>query len=195
LASKRPEVAVAKIYYFLCVLCALCGKKYDMKRLLASCFGLGWLPLAPGSWGSLPPTIIFGLLCYVHAPALLISIVMAALALYGSIICIKFVPAVIAETGKPDPGEVVADEIAGQAITFLATPFFLAVGTASARQVLATTILGFLLFRAFDAIKPWPIHKLEKLREGWGVLVNDLMASVYAAIVLQICVRLWIAGI
>jgi phosphatidylglycerophosphatase A len=165
-----------------------------MKRILTSCFGLGWLPLAPGSWGSLPPTIIFGLLCYVHAPALLISIVMAALALCGSIICIKFVPAVIAETGKNDPGEVVADEIAGQAITYLVTPFFLAVRMVSVKQVLAITVLGFLLFRAFDSIKPWPIRKLEKLREGWGVLCDDLMASVYAAIVLQICVRLWITG-
>jgi len=165
-----------------------------MKRLLASCFGLGWLPLAPGSWGSLPPAIIFGLLCYVHAPALLISIIMAALALYGSIICIKFVPAVIAETGKNDPGEVVADEVAGQSITYLVTPFFLAVGTASVKQVLATTILGFLLFRLFDIIKPWPIRKLEKLREGWGVLCDDLMASVYAAIVLLICIRLWISN-
>jgi len=163
-----------------------------MKRLLTSCFGLGWLPLAPGSWGSLPPTIIFGLLCYVHTPALLISIVMAALALYGSIICIKFVPAVIAETGKNDPKEVVADEIAGQAITYLATPIFLAVGTASVKQVVVTTILGFLLFRAFDSIKPWPIRKLEKLPRGWGILADDLMASAYAAIVLQICVKWWI---
>jgi len=117
---------------------------------------------------------------------------MAALALYGSIICIKFVPAVIAETGKNDPKEVVADEIAGQAITYLATPIFLAVGTASVKQVVVTTILGFLLFRAFDSIKPWPIRKLEKLPRGWGILADDLMASAYAAIVLQICVKWWI---
>ena len=164
-----------------------------MKRLLTSCFGLGWLPFAPGSWGSLPPTIIFVLMCHLGAPALLRSFVMTALALVGCAICIRFAPAVIAATGKTDPGEIVADEIAGQSVTFL-TVGFLAIETFSTKQIWGTAVLGFLLYRAFDAVKPWPIHKLEKLPAGWGILADDLMASVYAAIALQICIRLWIAG-
>lgn len=164
-----------------------------MKRLLASCFGLGRLPVAPGTWGSLPPTIIFALMCHLGASALLISFVMAALTLGGCAICIKLAPAVIAATGNTDPREVVADEFAGQALTFLAIAF-LAVVVASARQIWVITALGFGLFRLFDIAKPWPIRKLEKLPKGWGVLADDLMASVYAAIVLQVCVRLWIIG-
>jgi phosphatidylglycerophosphatase A len=118
---------------------------------------------------------------------------MTALALVGSAICIRFAPAVIAATGKTDPGEVVADEIAGQSVTFL-TVGFLAIETFSTKQIWGTAALGFLLYRAFDAVKPWPIHKLEKLPAGWGILADDLMASVYAAIALQVCIRLWIAG-
>jgi len=118
---------------------------------------------------------------------------MAALALAGSVSCVKFAPAAIAATGNADPGEVVADEFAGQAVTFLAIPL-LGAELSSAGQIWAVTAAGFVLFRLFDIAKPWPIHKLEKLPLGWGVLADDLMAGVYAAIILEICVRLWIAG-
>lgn len=164
-----------------------------MKRLLASCFGLGRLPVAPGTWGSLPPTLVFALMCLLSTSAVIVSIVMAVLALAGSVLCIKFAPASITATGKTDPREVVADELAGQAVTLLVIPF-LVVGTASTSQIWGIAVLGFLLFRFFDIVKPWPIRKLEKLPQGWGVLADDLMAGLYAAIVLNVCVRLWIAG-
>jgi len=159
-----------------------------MRRLIASCFGLGWLPLAPGSWGSLPPVVIFASMCYFRAPGVLISVVMAALALAGSYFCVKFTPAVIAASGKNDPPEVVLDEVAGQAITLLAVPF-LAPAAISASQFLITAAAGFLLFRAFDTIKPWPARKFEKFPAGWGVLADDLMAGVYAGIALLLCIR------
>ena len=117
---------------------------------------------------------------------------MAVLVLAGSVACVKFAPAAIAATGKNDPGEVVADELAGQAVTFLASPF-LALGSASAGQVWAVAAAGFFLFRAFDIVKPWPIRKFEKLPEGWGILADDLVAGVFAWIVLQICVELFLA--
>ncbi|UCC96606.1 MAG: phosphatidylglycerophosphatase A [Phycisphaerales bacterium] len=158
-----------------------------MKRMLASCFGLGRLPLAPGTWGSLPPVIIFGLMCHLHTPAAVTCIVMAALVLAGSVVCVMFAPATIAATGKNDPGEVVADELAGQAVTFLAAPFW------AAGAGWAIALLGFALFRIFDIAKPWPIRKLEKFPAGWGILADDLLAGVYAAIALQICVMLWMA--
>ena len=155
-----------------------------MKRLLTSCFGLGRLPLAPGTWGSLPPMFVFALMCYFGASTVQISIVMAALVLAGSVVCVKFAPGIVAATGKIDPREVVADEFAGQAITFLA------VGTVLASQIWATAVLGFLLFRLFDIAKPWPIRKLEKLPKGWGILADDLLAGVYAGIALLLCLRI-----
>ncbi len=160
-----------------------------MKRLLTSCFGLGRLPVAPGTWGSLPTAIIFGLMWQLHASGISISIVMAALAIAGSVICVRYAPAAIAATGNTDPREVVADELAGQAVTFLAVPF-LAISAVSTKDIWVAAVLGFFLFRLFDIAKPWPIRKLEKLPEGWGVLADDLLAGVYAGIVLLLCYKI-----
>ena len=164
-----------------------------MKRFLASCFGLGRLPVAPGTWGSLPVAIIFGLMCQFHLSGPLISIVMAVLTIAGSIVCVKFAPDVIAATGNTDPREVVADEFAGQAVTFLAIPFFIPVLLTTGQMCIITSG-GFLLFRLFDIVKPWPIRKLEKLPKGWGILADDLLAGVFAAIVLLNVIFLWMGG-
>ncbi|MHC4159631.1 MAG: phosphatidylglycerophosphatase A family protein [Planctomycetota bacterium] len=154
-----------------------------MRRLLTSCFGLGHLPLAPGTWGSLPPVIVFILMCLYGASTLIISIVMVVFVLIASFICIKFAPLIITATGKTDPREVVADEFAGQAVTLIT------IGAVQSGQIWTTAILGFLLFRLLDIIKPWPTRKLEKLPQGWGVLADDLMAGVYAAIILLVCLK------
>jgi phosphatidylglycerophosphatase A len=164
-----------------------------MKRLLASCFGLGRLPIAPGTWGSLPVVVIFAVMCQFQLPTPSITLVMAILVIAGSVICVKFAPAAIAATGKDDPGEVVADELAGQALTFLVIPFFIPV-ILTPGQICIITSAGFLLFRFFDITKPWPIRKLEKFPKGWGILADDLLAGVFAAIVLLIIIFLWMGG-
>jgi len=162
-----------------------------MKRMIASCFGLGRMPVAPGTWGSLPPAIIFGLMCQFHVSGIWISIVMSALTIAGSIICVKFAPSIIRATRNTDPREIVADEIAGQAVTFL-TIAFLGLETFSTGHIWLITAGGFFLFRLFDIAKPCPIRRLEKLPKGWGVLTDDLMAGAYAGIVLQIIIVLWV---
>lgn len=153
-----------------------------MKRLLTSCFGLGLLPVAPGTWGSLPSMLIFALLVSMGISNNYILLVMLVLALAGSIVCVGFAPAAIARTGKNDPGEVVADEFAGQAVTFMG------IAAITPSQTCVAAAFGFLLFRLFDIVKPWPIRKLEKLPQGWGILADDLLAGVYAAVVFQVCV-------
>lgn len=160
-----------------------------MKRWAASCFGLGWLPAAPGTWGSLPPAIVFGLLCHFHAPFAVTLIILAALALAGSVVCVKCAPATIAATGRNDPGEVVIDEFAGQAVTFLVAPLLAAQAAkgVAAGATWAIALLGFVLFRIFDISKPWPIRKLEKFPAGWGILADDLLAGVYAGAALFSC--------
>lgn len=154
-----------------------------MKRLFTSCFGLGFMPIASGTWGSLPVAVIFGVMSYLGVSVFWITGVMAVLFAFGSFVCVFFGPSVIALAGKKDPGEIVADEFAGQAVTFLFLPML------GGKEVFIMTVGGFLLFRVFDIVKPWPIRRLEKLPEGWGVLCDDLLAGVYAAVVLQICVR------
>jgi undecaprenyl-diphosphatase len=158
-----------------------------MRRLLVSCFGLGWLPIAPGTWGSLPPAMLFALMCYFNSSVAAISIIMAVLALAGAAICIKFAPAIVAATNETDPREVVADEFSGQAVTFL---FIAAVPISN---IWVTGLLGFLLFRFFDILKLWPIRKFEKLPKGWGILSDDLIAGVYAGIALVFCLRIGLA--
>ena len=135
-------------------------------------------------------TVVFGLMAYLNAPALCISVTMVVLAVVGCVVCVLFAPASIAAVGKVDPPEVVADEFAGQGVTFLAVPFLAAPGGHLGR-VLGMTLAGFLLFRVFDIVKPWPIRRLEKLPSGWGILADDLLAGVYAGICLIAGFRLW----
>ncbi len=156
----------------------------DMKRLLTSCFGLGYLPIAPGTWGSLPPAVIFVLINYLSYCQSCVITTMALLAIAASIACVVCAPAAIKRTGSKDPGEVVADECAGQAVTFLI------IGAVLPEYAFITAIMGFLIFRFFDILKPYPIRKLEKLPQGWGVLADDLLAGVYAGIVLWICYKI-----
>jgi phosphatidylglycerophosphatase A len=163
-----------------------------MKRIFTSCFGLGLLPLAPGTWGSLPPAIIFSVMGHFGVSAGPIAITMAALVLAGSVICVLFAPAIITATGKDDPREVVIDEFAGQALTFLPAAFLIT-ASISLKKICIITALGFLFFRLFDVVKPWPIRKLEKLSKGWGILTDDLLAGVFAAIVVLVCYWFWIA--
>jgi len=161
-----------------------------MKRLLASCFGLGLLPVAPGTFGSLPPAAVFALLRFFNLSPALLAAVMAVLALAGSVICVVCSPAVIKATGRQDPREVVADELAGVSVTFIIVTA-VAANALSGSIALLPALVGFVSFRLFDIVKPWPIQKLEKLPGGWGILADDLLAGVYAAITVSFLLRLW----
>ena len=154
-----------------------------MKRLITSCFGLGFLPIAPGTWGSLPPVVLFVLLSMYPVTMLTIAIVMVVLALASSILCVMFTPKIEKLTGKTDPGEVVIDEFAGQCVAFAIL--------AGQSDIWITAIAGFLLFRFFDILKPAPIRNLEKLPKGWGVLLDDLLAGIYAGIAGFVLLRLY----
>ena len=164
-----------------------------VKRWIAACFGLGWLPVAPGTWGSLPPAIVFAALMYCGVPPAGTTIIMGAMVVLGSVACLCCAPASVAAVGKNDPGEVVMDEFAGQALTFLAMPLLVARNLSGGEGFLAA-LLGFLLFRAFDIVKPWPIRKLERLPGAKGVLMDDLAAGVVSAIVLYVGMRSWLTG-
>ena len=152
------------------------------EELLTTCFGLGKLPFCPGTWGSLPPVVLYQALRYVPGEFYpwITPVVMAVLLVVFSWICIRYAPAVIAATGKKDPGLIVADEVAGQALTMLV------ISLLWPGNICNTTVLGFALFRLFDITKPWPCKRLEKLPAGVGILADDLMAGVYGGIVAAI---------
>jgi phosphatidylglycerophosphatase A len=155
-------------------------------EVLTTVFGLGKLPIAPGTFGSLPPVVLYQILGYVPGeffPAAA-PITMAVLLIGFSWICVHYAPAIIAATGKKDPQSVVADEVAGQALVMLTITLF------SPANICNTAVIGFILFRLFDIIKPFPCKRLEKLNDGIGILADDLMAGVYASIVFIIVNRL-----
>lgn len=88
------------------------------KRLLTSCFGLGFLPIASGTWGSLPSVAVYMVLAGFGLNLWITFVVMGLMAIVFSFVCVVFSGEAIKVSGK-DPGEVVVDEGAGQAVTFL----------------------------------------------------------------------------
>lgn len=159
------------------------------KRLFTSYLGLGWLPVAPGTWASLWPAVLFAVLCYFGVPKAVVWIILCLVAIDAATVCVWFAPDVVQQLGSRDPREVVVDEVAGQAMVFIGA--YSAGGT----QIMITTAVGFLAFRFFDIFKPWPCRLLEKLPAGWGILADDVMAAVYAAVVLQIFAEQWIGSL
>jgi phosphatidylglycerophosphatase A len=165
----------------------------DTKRFLTASLGLGWLPLAPGSWGSLGPAGIFALMGYCSLPLPSIMAVMGVLFVAGCVGSIALSPHTIAVTGDEDPDEVVLDEVAGQPMCFMTMPLWPA-AVFTPHGMLAVAAAGFFFFRLFDTLKPWPCKRLEDLPKGWGILADDLVAGIYAAIVLVVAVRWYVAS-
>ncbi len=142
----------------------------DPVHILAFGFGTGLAPGAPGTVGSL----LGVLLAWLTLDLGLSAQIGVALGLFvaGIWICGESAR----RLGIHDHGGIVWDEIAGMYITLLVAPF-----------TLSAWILAFLLFRAFDIVKPWPIRDLDhRLGGGLGIMLDDLVAALYAAILLAL---------
>ncbi len=150
--------------------------------LVATFFGAGRLRPAPGSWGSLATVLLWWLLASQIPAEARVPVVILLIVLVTAI----GIPAATLEArgcGRKDPQHVVIDEVAGQLITLIACPLLW-------KPLLA----GFILFRAFDIVKPPPIRSLEKLPEGTGIVVDDLGAGVYGWLVLQALLHFHLLG-
>ncbi len=148
-----------------------------LKKILGSGLGSGYLPFAPGTWGSLPPVFISWLLSSYFGWMSLIPLV-----LLFSLLSLWVSPYLEEEWGK-DPGKLVIDEWAGQSLVFMALPM-----TGHLDSDYLILISGFLLFRFFDILKPLGINHLQNLKSGWGILLDDLLAGLYALISLNILI-------
>ena len=136
-------------------------------KMIASIFYVGYLPVAPGTLGSLAAIILYYFICKS-------AIIMAAVILI--VIILGFITAGRVEKifREKDPGEIVIDEFAGMLISLYCLP-----------PTTGYVVTGFLLFRFFDIVKPKPIHDLEKLKGSLGIMADDIIAGVYANIILQ----------
>lgn len=134
--------------------------------VLATWFGTGNLPAAPGTFGSLAALPFAWLLVnYGGATALAAAVVVVfVVGWWASTVYVE-------TTGIGDPGPVVIDEVAGQWLTLLA----------AAPGVWWHWLAGFVLFRLFDIVKPWPVGWADKrIKGGFGVMFDDILAAIYA---------------
>ena len=149
--------------------------RIDYLALAIATCGVGYLPLMPGTFGSLVGVGIFLLLSR------------TAVGLVVAIIAVTFAgiwagSRTEALAGRKDPGKIVVDEVAGQLIASLPLVFFM-------QWSIAAVIVSFVLFRFFDIVKPYPANKLQELEGGLGVMCDDLVAGVYAAVLVTIFVK------
>jgi phosphatidylglycerophosphatase A len=135
----------------------------------------GYFPIAPGTAGSAAGLVVYLLVWWTGSPLVEITL-----------IAVLFAAGVWAGTtaeqyfGGVDPGPIVIDEVVGMLITLA----FIPVGLSGA-------LTGFVLFRVFDVIKPYPAGRFERLHGGLGVMADDAMAAIYANLLLRLI--MWIA--
>jgi len=148
-------------------------------RLVATFGGTGYLKPGPGSWGSAATVLMWWLVAHVllsSEPARSYRpYICAGLALVAVAVGIPAATLVARASGKKDPQFVVIDETAGQLITLI-----------GASVAWKSLLAAFILFRAFDIVKPPPIRLLERFPEGTGIVVDDVGAGLYALAVMQL---------
>jgi phosphatidylglycerophosphatase A len=148
---------------------------------IATFFGAGFGKPGPGTWGSVAAVLLWAAYAFAFHPTAL-TLLLALL--IGITLTLLFgIPAstiVARESGRHDPQFVVVDEVAGQWIALLGSPFDL-----------RHALIALILFRLFDITKPFPVRQLEKLPEGWGIVLDDVGAGLYALGVASL-LRIWI---
>ncbi|OWY19664.1 phosphatidylglycerophosphatase A [Sphingobacteriales bacterium UPWRP_1] len=139
---------------------------------ISSGLGIGRLPLAPGTWAAAAG--VLPLWWAAHLPALWRNTVLLLFIAIFTILGAKAAHFLASEWGK-DPRQIVIDEIIGVWVALL--------GCSWQWQYL---LAGFVLFRFFDIAKPLGIRKAEQLKNGWGVMADDLLAGVYANVLIHV---------
>jgi phosphatidylglycerophosphatase A len=156
-----------------------------LARAIATIGGLGDRIPAPGTTvGSLPAYLLWWGAC-AALPTTRVRIAITAIGLFVAAALGTWASEVEAQRrDETDPRPIVVDEVAGQWLTYLvALPF---VPLQSSIHLAVFALAGFLLFRFFDIVKPWPIRTLEQLPGGIGIIADDLLAGYFAAAVLAI---------
>jgi phosphatidylglycerophosphatase A len=212
-------------------------RKPQLAVAIATAFGVGYIPKAPGTFGSLVgvataflSAVFFlrpanlGSLVSLHpdyeavlrdqhflVPGSDIHDAMLGLPIFCALALLVLLGAIglwsasraAAYAGIEDPQFVVIDEVAGQHLTLLLPLIPIALPHLTAHMDLSSfaiffalslvnwkyLLLGFILFRVFDIWKPWPVRQLEKLPGGWGIMADDWMAGIYAAILLRVALH------
>ncbi len=137
-----------------------------LSYLISTFFYLGKLPKAPGTWGSLGALLVWS---FIPESLFFRFILLSLTLIIGFIACEN----TLKESDDPDPSFIVIDEVVGLWITLLFVP-----------KTIFLFILGFLLFRLFDILKPSFIYSVQFLKGSWGVMLDDILAGVLSLLVL-----------
>jgi phosphatidylglycerophosphatase A len=158
------------------------AKKTTWAWLTGTFLGIGMVGRGGGTLASVPVVLAWIFLEHLHPTTF--GPYWTAFALLATVIGVPASTVVACESGLKDPSQVVIDEVSGQSIALLFAPVL------NWKYALA----GFILFRAFDILKPPPVRQLEMLPEGWGIMMDDVAAGVLALIVLQIATHFHLFG-
>jgi phosphatidylglycerophosphatase A len=163
---------------------------HTIKLMASTCWGLGLLPKMPGTWGSLFPLAVVLVCGYFGFVAPWLPIILLCLIAASSLATISLYPFYAKHFGKNDPPQVVSDEVAGQSIALLAMAWIVPETDVSVLVWIGLAIGAFVLFRFFDIIKLGMIERAQSLPNGWGVLVDDLLAGIVAGGIILIATQL-----
>ena len=140
-------------------------------KSIATVFGVGYLPVAPGTWAT---AVGVAIAYYLGNNLPAYTILLLVLLILG----IMTTGIIEKQVKQKDPGYLVIDEVVGVMIALWGLPL-----------IWPVMICGFFLFRAFDMFKIYPINKLEAQTGGWGIMLDDCMAGMYTNIILRIALR------
>jgi phosphatidylglycerophosphatase A len=145
-------------------------------RLISTGLGIGYFPKAPGTIASLATVVV-----YWYSPDISTLFILCfclcffLIGVVSSSVTEKEVQQKSGNNALHDPGIIIIDEIAGMLIALIALP-----------KTVPFAIAAFILFRFFDIIKPFPVNKAERLPSGWGIMLDDVLAGIFANIILQL---------
>ena len=155
-------------------------------HIFATLFGVGFLPFAPGTWGSLFGLILFFYTnIYLSINVQLFYLFLLVIILFAILVCF-FATKELGDNEK-DQKSIVIDELAGVWIAFIPVS-----GIVMMQDFLTYSVLAFLLFRVFDIWKPYPIGFIDKKIKNYiGIVLDDLVAGLYAAIIIWLILILF----
>jgi phosphatidylglycerophosphatase A len=141
-----------------------------LSKIISTFFGLGYFPVAPGTLTSILVILAYKFYLYKLSWPLYLLIIFLVF-LVGVYSSSKFA----ADISKKDPRKIVIDEACGQLLVLFRMG-----------DVWFPILASFILFRVFDIVKPYPIKKVETLPSGWGIMMDDLVAAVYAGVIVNL---------
>jgi phosphatidylglycerophosphatase A len=142
--------------------------------VVATGLGAGYSPLAPGTVGSAVGLLLFW---PAHGWPLWALVATTAVLFFAGVAASDRLATLL---GKKDPGRAVIDEVAGMWVSLLTLPFGW-----------RTALVAFVAFRVTDTLKPWPARQMEGFRGGWGIMADDMMAGVYANLLVRVVLLVW----